>query len=92
MDSISTEVRQLFDNLVSGAIHLIPNLLLAIIVSVIGFLLARIFQKLIKRFMLYLNQKINKNLSSQHLSVDLLRSANFISKGTFWIIIFLTIV
>jgi hypothetical protein len=54
MDQIFEEINQLFNNLLTSTIHIIPNLLLAIGVLVIGFVFSKISQRLIKRFILYL--------------------------------------
>jgi len=92
MDSILIEIDKLYDSLIIGAINLIPNLLVAIVVFLIGFLLARVTQKLIKKFILYLHGSINEKLRNRFLSVDLQSSAIFISKTFFWFILVFTIV
>ena len=92
MDQIFEEINQLFNNLVTSTIHIIPNLLLAIGVLVIGFVFSKISQRLIKRFILYLHSTINKNLGSRSLSVNLQGAAVFISKTFFWIIFIFSIV
>lgn len=92
MDSLSAEIKQLWENLVAEAIRLIPNLVLAVVVFLSGFVVARVVQKLIYRFILYLNRNINKNLGDKFLSVDLKSSANIIAKSSFWIILVFTIV
>jgi uncharacterized membrane protein YraQ (UPF0718 family) len=47
MDQIFEEINQLFNNLLTSTIHIIPNLLLAIGVLVIGFVFSKISQRLI---------------------------------------------
>lgn len=92
MDKIIEEISQLFNNLITSAIHLIPNLLFAIGILVVGFLFSKIFQRLIRRFILYLHSTINNKLGSRSLSVDLQGAADFISKTLFWVVIIFTIV
>lgn len=91
MDKILEEVNQLFSNLVTSTIHLIPNLLFASGIFVVGFLFSKIFQRLIKRFILYLHTVINNKLGASALSVNLQGAATFISKTFFWGIIIFTL-
>jgi F420-0:gamma-glutamyl ligase-like protein len=78
MDQIFEEINQLFNNLLTSTIHIIPNLLLAIGVLVIGFVFSKISQRLIKRFILYLHSTINKNLGSRSLSVKFTGCCNLL--------------
>ena len=91
MNSIIEEVNLLWNNLVSGAIHFIPNLILALVVFLVGLLLARIVQKIVKTSILYLNRNINEKLRNRFLSIDLQSYVRFISKTFFWIILIFTI-
>lgn len=91
MDTILKEFDLLYNDVVSGAIHLIPKLMISLIVFLIGLLIAWIVQKSIRTFILYLNKSINERLSNRLLSVDLKGSVIIISKIFFWIIILFTI-
>ena len=91
-ETVLNQFRQLADQLVSGLINFIPDLILVIVIFLIGLLLARITQRLVKRFILYLHSQINDQLKNRYLSIDLNRSAILISKACFWIImIFITV-
>lgn len=92
MDNILEGINQLFNSLLTSAIHLIPNLLFALGILVIGFLFSKLFQRLIKRFILYLHSTINKKLGSRSFSVNLQGAAVFISKTFFWVVIIFTVV
>ncbi len=91
-DTVFEEINQLINNLITGFIHLIPRLILALIVLLVGLSLAWMTQKLIKKFILYLDRNINEKLKNRLLAVDLKNSAVFISKTFFWIILVISIV
>lgn len=71
---------------------LLPRLILALVVIVGGFIVARILEKLVKRFVIYLNQSLNARLQSRLLNVDLKASAIFLSKIVFWFFLLLSFV
>lgn len=87
MESILKEINLLYDTLIIETIRLIPNLLFAIAIFFIGLILAKVAQKLIRQFILYLHRTINEKLKNNFLSVNLQSSAIFISKTFFWIIL-----
>jgi len=90
-DSIFETTNQLINDLISGFIHLIPSIILAIAVFLFGLFLAWITQKLIRNFILYLDRNINEKLRKRLLAVDLKSSAIFIAKTFYWIILILSI-
>ena len=69
-------------------IELVPKLIMGIIVLLIGYLIARIVQSLVRRFIGYLDRIINNNLKNRLLQVNLSSSKTFIARTFFWIIIF----
>lgn len=85
-ETVLNEFQQLADQLVSGVIQFIPDLVLVIVLFLAGLLLARITQRLVRRFILYLHSQINEQLRNRYLSIDLNRSAILISKACFWMI------
>lgn len=91
MNAIIKEFKQLLDNILSEIILHIPDILLAIIVLITGFLLAKLIRKLTKRFISYLHRLINDKLSGRRLNVDLQGSAGFIATAFFWIILLFSI-
>lgn len=86
------EMIDFFESIYVAFATLLPNLILAGLVLVIGFIIARIVEKLVKRFIIYLNQSLNARLQSRLLNVDLKASALFLSKIVFWFILLLSIV
>lgn len=91
-DTVFNEINQLINDLITSFIHLIPRIIMAIIVLLIGLLLAWVTQKLIKKFILYLDRNINERLKIRLLAVDLKNSAVFIAKTFFWIILIISVV
>jgi small-conductance mechanosensitive channel len=65
-----------------------PKLIMGLIVLLIGYLIARIVQSLVRRFIEYLDRIINNNLNNRLLQVNLSSSRTFIARTFFWIIIF----
>lgn len=82
------EIRKMLTSLWDFLLELVPKLLLGLIVLLIGYLIARLVQSLVRRFIGYLDSIINKNLSSRQLQVNLSSSRAFIARAFFWIIIF----
>ena len=69
-------------------IELVPKLIVGLLVLLIGYLIARIVQSLVKRFIGYLDRIINNNLKNRLLQINLNSSKTFIARVFFWIIIF----
>lgn len=90
-DSIIHEITQLFNNLYTEFIHLIPKIILAIVVLIIGLGLAWIVKRMIIKFILFLDRNINEKLRKRLITVNLEDSANFIGKMFFWTIQFISI-
>jgi small-conductance mechanosensitive channel len=91
MNAILKELKLMLDNIVAEVVQQVPNLILAIFVFFIGFLLAKIIRKLTQRFILYIHRGLNEKLSKRRLSVDLLGIANFIATVLYWIILLFTV-
>lgn len=89
--SLSDQLKEFFENLVTNAINLLPRLILGLLVILIGIILARVSQKLVFKLILYIDNQVNTRLRKQFLSVNLQSSARFAAKTTFWIIILLTV-
>lgn len=85
------DIRSFSQEMFAVFTSLLPKLILAGLVLVVGFIVARIVEKLVKRFIIYLNQSLNAKLQSQLLNVDLKASALFISKIIFWIILLIAL-
>ncbi len=75
-----------FDGLGLQFSTLLPQLIKVVAILVIGYLLGKLIEKIVRRFIIYLNQSINSQLNQRLLNVDLKNSANFISKAFFWFI------
>jgi small-conductance mechanosensitive channel len=90
-DSIIETTGKLFDDLITKIIELAPNIVLSLLVLIIGLFTAWILQKLIRKFIFYLDRSINKKLQTKSLDVDLKSTAILISKTFYWFIIILTI-
>ncbi len=82
------EMRGMLASLWDFLLELVPKLILGLIVLFLGYLLARLVQSMVSRFIAYLDRTINKNLSMSQLQVNLSSSRSFIAKAFFWIIIF----
>jgi small-conductance mechanosensitive channel len=85
---IGEELSRMISDLWGFLIELVPKLVLGLIVLLIGYLLARVVQSLVGRFMGYLDRVINKNLQNKLVQVNLGSSRTFIARAFFWIIIF----
>ncbi len=90
-DSIIDTTSNLVRDFYAKFLDLIPNLILATIMFIIGLVIAWITQKLVKKFILYLDRNINKRLESKSFGVDLKSIAILLSKTFYWVIIILTI-
>ncbi len=84
------DIKTYLEALISEFIGLLPKLILAFVVVLIGFLLGRLIEKLVKRLILYLNHTLNTRLQKSLLDVDLKSSAIFISKTFFWFILLIS--
>lgn len=82
------DMREMLTNLWDFLLELIPKLILGIVVLFVGYLIARLVQAMVSRFIAYLDRVLNKNLSSRQLQVNLSSSRSFIAKAFFWIIVF----
>jgi len=69
-------------------IGLVPKLIMGLFILLVGYLIARIVQSIVSRFIGYLDRVINRKLKSRLLQVNLSSSRTFIAKTFFWIIIF----
>ncbi|MEM7108101.1 MAG: mechanosensitive ion channel domain-containing protein [Bacteroidota bacterium] len=87
MNSLGEEVNKLFNQIASGFLDLVPKLLLALVILLSGFIVAKFAQRFTKRFILYLHRTINDQLNRRSLKIDLKGSASFISKTLFWLLI-----
>jgi small-conductance mechanosensitive channel len=77
--------------MLSDLIHLLPKIIIAMMVLLIGWLLAKLVEKLISKVILYLDKLINKNLKFRIGVVDVRSTSKFISRAFFWFIIILAI-
>ncbi|WP_373522796.1 hypothetical protein [Aquiflexum sp.] len=84
---MNKEFNLFIEDLVAGISILLPRILLALGILLVGYILGRLVEKIVKRFILYLDKSINMKLQSRLLNVDLASSARFISKTIFWIIL-----
>jgi small-conductance mechanosensitive channel len=82
------ELRRMISLFWDFLIELVPKLALALIVLLLGYLIARIVQSLVGRFIGNLDRIINKNLKNRLIQVNISSSKTFIAKMFFWIIIF----
>jgi small-conductance mechanosensitive channel len=90
-DSIVETTSKLFDDLINKVIELAPNIILAVLVLIIGLFTAWVLQKLIRKFIIYLDRNINEKLHAKSLGIDLKSTAILISKTFYWFVIILTI-
>ncbi len=85
------EISVFLENFYAGLTNMLPRVILALVIILLGYLIAIIVQKLTRRFILYLNQGLNQQLKNSPLNVDLKNSAAFISRTIFWIIIVISL-
>ena len=90
-DSIVDTTSNLVKDFYTKFLDLIPNLILAAIIFIIGLVMAWITRNLVRKFILYIDRNINKRLMSRSLGVDLKSISILISKTFYWVIIILTI-
>jgi hypothetical protein len=88
---IVEEIKQTFDQLVSGVIHFAPRIILAVIALLVGLLVAKLIKTLIKSVLLFIDKRINERLGSPHLKLDFRGASIFIASTIYWMIIILTI-
>jgi small-conductance mechanosensitive channel len=70
---------------------ILPDLLLATVILLLGFLIGKLVKGLVKRFILYLNTRLNQRFLSSSVSIELQGTAAFVSSAFFWIIISVTV-
>ena len=90
-DSMVETVSNLFKDFYAKFLELIPDLILTTILFVLGLIIAWIIQKLVRKFILYLDRNINARLESKSFGVDLQSIAILLSRTFYWVIIILTI-
>lgn len=81
------DVNTLLNNLLDNAVEFLPRLFMALLVVATGYILAQIVKRLIRRFILYLDSRLQQRLSGTMLDVDLKSSSSFISGTFFWVIL-----
>lgn len=81
------ELDSFLGNLLSGFTDLLPRLIMAVLIILIGYVIARLVKKIIHRLLLFLNDRLNQRLQKGRLNIDLKGSASFISRTFFWIIL-----
>lgn len=85
------QVNKVFGRLLGSLVAVLPNLLLAISLLVVGWTIAFFVGRIVKRLILYLNRVANENLQSRFLNIDLKGTAVFVSKTLYWLILLITI-
>lgn len=85
------DIYSFLENLAEGFMLILPRLAIAVLVLFTGYLIGRLLKKLVRRFILFLNTRMNQQLQSSMLNVDLKSSATFISAAFFWIIIVISL-
>jgi hypothetical protein len=71
--------------------ELAPELILAIMVFIIGLLIAWMLQRIVRKFLDYLDRKVNDKLNNRSIGVDLKSTSVLISKSIYWFVIVLTL-
>lgn len=90
-DSFIDTVNQSFFNMVDKIKELAPDFLLAIVIFLIGLAIAWILQRMVRKFLHYLDRVINDKLHARSLGVDLKSTSVLISKTIYWFVIILTL-
>ncbi|WKN41266.1 mechanosensitive ion channel family protein [Tunicatimonas pelagia] len=75
------------ENLLSEFIEFAPQLLTALSVLLLGYVLGRVIEGAVRRLILYLNSSVNRGLPGTTLNIDLRSTATFTSIAFFWIAI-----
>lgn len=91
-EKILEDLDQMLIGLKTHLLAFLPKFIFALLVFFIGYILARLIQTLVKKFIrgtnrFISNQKVKKHLQQKHLD----KSAIFISKTLYWIILILFI-
>lgn len=91
-EKILEDLDQMLIGFKTHLLAFLPKFIFALLVFFIGYILARLIQTLVKRFIkstnrFITNQKVKKHLQQKHLD----KSAIFISKTLYWIILILFI-
>ena len=82
------DLGRLFFQFKEALIAFIPKLVFAIVIILIGILIARLFQALVNRFIKNLDRFISsKKLQSGFKQIRLERSARLVGKIVYWIIL-----
>ncbi len=84
-------INNLFRKIVVNLEEVLPQVILAIMLLLLGWIVAAVVQRLVRKSILYLNRLANENLKSRFLNVDLKDSARFVSRTLFWIIMLITL-
>ena len=90
-ESLFKYIHQLWDSLISDTLLLLPKFILAGLILLIGWLVARICQRISAQLILFLDKKLNAKLRISFLSVNLQQASQFVAKTIFWIIILFSI-
>jgi small-conductance mechanosensitive channel len=90
-DSILDAGAELYNDLSTTLVELLPKIVLALIVLLVGLILAWVIKRLARNFILYLNRSINEKLKNKSLGVDLNYTAVLISKTFYWFVIIFTV-
>lgn len=90
-DTILQEIRTITQNMITDIISLLPKIVISLAVLIIGWLVARLVQSLVRKFIQYLDKIINENLRARIIKVDLGSSSKFISRAFFWFIIIFSV-
>lgn len=88
---MNDDLGTLIDNFLDSLLDYLPRIGFALIVIVIGLIVAWIIKIIVRRFILFLDSRINEKLQRNLLRVDLISSARMISKTVFWILVALTV-
>ena len=91
MNNLTEEIKLFTDNLIQQVVNVVPNIILALIVLVIGLGIAFIGKRLIKRFIVFLHNSLNKILKYRGIEVDLKNSLKIAGIAVFWIIVVFTV-
>lgn len=81
------EIKLTVQNMVSDFIHLLPKMVIAVAVLLLGWLIAKLVERVVRKLIIYFDNLINENLKSRIGLVDVRSTSKFISRAFFWFII-----